>query len=70
MAYTELLNILLDPLYNSTYELALVDQFNQLYKDYESLGNADSYAILCEHITTLLDYLEYCFWKKSDFKDL
>jgi hypothetical protein len=39
--------------------LALADQLTQHYKDHESSGNADSYAILCEHITTLQDYFKY-----------
>jgi len=51
--YTELLNILSDPLYNSTFELALAEQLTEVYKDYDASGNADSYEILCEYITTL-----------------
>jgi len=57
--YTELKNILSDPLYNSAYELALADQLTEIYMDHEASWNADYYEILCEHIETLQAYFEY-----------
>jgi len=57
--YTELLNILSDPLNNSEYELALAEQPIEVYKDFDASGNADSYCILCQHITTLQAYINY-----------
>jgi len=74
--YTELVNLLSDPLYNSAYELALAYQLTDLYKDYEASGNADTYEILSEHIETLQAYFEYkneiydyplFVWKCEDF---
>jgi len=37
----------------------LAEQLTEEYKDYDASGNADSYDILCELITTLQAYSDY-----------